>query len=138
MNYAKARPLKDGGWHWTTMRDGLVSLAPPCRRFIGNPLPDIQPFPMPYNPDEWETCEPHATKEEAERHFHDWSIAEAREQGFGNWMGCAVCDAPTKRGWGSAHFSAPYGVDPLCDAHYSAQTYADLHPFEPGIALLHS
>lgn len=78
MNYDQARQLKDGGWHWTTMNDGVVRTAEPCIKHIGDES-DPAWFLMPYNPDDWERCEPHATREDAEKHFYEWCIESLAE-----------------------------------------------------------
>lgn len=117
MNYDQARQLADGsGWHWTSMNDGRVRTAGPCR-------------------DE----APHATREEAERHFYEHSLEQAKERKC-SWTACAVegCPQPTQQTLGNTGFWLFFSETPLCDEHRSKDQLRELHPFTPGMELIHS
>lgn len=117
MNYDEARPLLDGtGFRWTTMRDGEARSAWPCR----------------------ECVEPHTSAEEAERHFYDQCLATVEEIRFADWAGCRVCDTPTKAGMGNRCLGRFFSTEPLCKDHRTRAELAKLHPFRPGIRLIHS
>ena len=142
MNYDSARQVALtadalGGWHWTTMNDGRVRPAAPCRRYIGPPLDHRLPF-KPAEASDFETCEPHATKEEAERHFYDYSLEQVEEESYSSWQDCVVCGAATKTGLGTRSMALLFSGDALCDAHLSKEKLAELHPFQPGYQLIHS
>jgi hypothetical protein len=137
MNYAQARQLKEGGWHWTSMNDGHVRTAWPCKRYIG---PEDKPYDASCDPSEWERCEPHATQEEAERHFYDACLAEVKEEDYGEWHSCSVkgCDNPTKKGLGNRGDGLLFRGEPLCDEHRTKEMIAELRPFKGGISIAHS
>lgn len=117
MNYDQARPLLDGTGHrWTTMRDGQSRTAWPCL----------------------ECVEPHSTAESAERHFYDACLASVEEVRFGSWAGCRVCDAPTKGGLGNRSDALLFSREPLCADHRNREQLAMLHPFKPGLQVIHS
>jgi len=139
MNYDEARELKEGGWHWTSMNDGRVRTAWPCRR-LRYPDSKIAAATGLRNlgPNDFETCEPHATREEAERHFYDACLADTRDHGAGDWSGCRVCDAPTKTALGNLGLGRMFSPEPLCDEHRTREHLAELSPFHGGIALIHS
>ena len=136
MNHDEARALKDGGWHWTTMNDDVVRTAAPCIT-IDEPFDLRKPYEPP-KPENVHRCPPHATKEEAERHFYDYSLGLVTEDHYGNWEGCAVCDAPTKAGLSAPGISTLFSGTALCDAHRTIEHLKELNPFEPGIRLIHS
>lgn len=137
MNYDEARALESGGWHWTTMNDGRVRPAWPCRRYVGDcNLEDLVAGNA--SPEDFETCEPHATREQAERHFYEACLEAVEEVRFGEWHGCAVCDQPTKAGLGNRLLSRYFRPDPLCDEHRNREQLAQLHPFPPDLSLTHS
>ena len=136
MNYDEAREIEGNGWHWTTMNDGRIRTAAPCVRYTGDP--DL-PLGRPTKDEDFERCEPHATKEEAERHFYDYSVENARERQTDRWMDCAVCDGPTKRLFGTAGMGLLFsGGVPFCDEHFSKDALRELLPFTAGIRLMHS
>lgn len=136
MNYDEARQIESGGWHWTTMNDRKVRTAWPCLRYVGpeKPLERM----MNATPDDFERCAPHATREEAERHWYDACLEAVEESNFGDWSGCRVCDAPTKKGLGNPQMSRAFHVDPLCDEHRTKETLSSLHPFKSGWQVIHS
>lgn len=138
MNYDEAREISGGGWHWTSMNDGVVRTAQPCIGPKGD-IPADYLIGVTKEPIEWERCSPHATKEEAERHFYDWCLsrlvetecesAERCEQGCGEWTNKTL----ENRGL-SGLFKSVF----LCDEHRSKEVVATLHPFRPGIQIIHS
>jgi len=140
MNYAQAREIPGEGWHWTSMRDHETRTAWPCHRRKADAPALTFPLP-PYDADEWERCEPHATKEEAERHFYDAcleeALAETHEIG---WLGCQMprCKAPTDKALGTHDLGHVFGLVPLCDEHRNRDGLIARHPFKPGIQLIHS
>jgi len=138
MNYDQARQTKDGGWHWTTMNDGVVRTAAPCIRFL-KPFDYSKPF-EPAKPEDIERCTPHATQEEAERHFYDYCFEaeNIHENTTANWMDCAKCGAPTKRLLGNRSMSQTIQQEALCDEHFSIETLRELHPFRREMTLMHS
>lgn len=131
MNYDEARPLKDGGWHWTTMNDGRIRTAPPCIRLTNGD----------WEHPEFERCEPHATQEEAEHHLYVYSLSEVRER---TWTSAHRCEAEGCEEWADKtlendHFGQLFSAGTfLCDAHRTPEMLAELHPFQPGIRLIHS
>lgn len=153
MNYDQARQLADGGWHWTSMNDGYVRTAWPCKRPADGVTfrlgTDMSLGKTPISawkagaivPDDaaWITCEPHATREDAERHYYDASLEGATTEYAISWMACAVpeCPEPTTKMLGNVGQEL-FNGDPLCDAHRTREQLAALHPFAPGLALIHS
>ncbi len=87
----------------------------------------------------WVTCDPHGTREEAERHYYDASLAEASEY-MVSWRACAIpeCPNPTQRSLGNRGFDRHFQVVPLCDEHRTREQLAALYPFTPGMAFIHS
>ena len=117
MNYEGARQREsDGRWDWTNMRDGAIWRSGPCRSHDDG----------------------HATKEEAERHFYDDGLAHVQEHQSSSWHGCAVCDAPTKFWLGSRGLGGAIPETPLCDEYRTRDVLAEMHPFSPGMTLVHS
>jgi hypothetical protein len=94
MNYYDARQTKNkSGWHYTCMNDGAI-------------------WPVGYCAEH----EPHATEREARECFGQYLLDGEREETYGDWTGCAVCDKPTKRGMTTR---PPLGHGyPLCDEHF--------------------
>jgi hypothetical protein len=140
MNYDQARELQEGGWHWTTMNDGVVRTAWPCLRYVGPNISNADFMESPAKPEDFERCEPHASKEEAERHYYDASLAEVRERAFADWSGCRVCDAPTKKTLENSGMAKAFSLnmDFLCDEHRTREQLAALHPFKADLSLIHS
>lgn len=159
MNYDEARPLADGsGWHWTSQNDGLSRMAWPCRRAadgvefrfgglsgarIGAGLPPMLTAMRNGSvvPDDeaWVTCEPHTTREEAERHYYDASLDAASEWDC-SWTACEVpeCPNPTQKMLGNMRLGRHFNATPLCDEHRTHEQLASLHPFAPGMQVIHS
>ena len=104
MNYYEARQRKDkSGWHYTCKNDGAV-------------------WPVGYCTDH----EPHDTAEEAVQCFHTYLLDDISEVNYSDWMGCVVCDAPTKKGLQTRQ---PLGHDyPLCDEHRTEEKVRELDP----------
>lgn len=137
MNYDEARELPTGGWHWTSMNDGVIRTCPPCISFR-EPFDHDNPM-KPVAPENIVRCEPHATKEDAERHFYDsclatlrestWTAARKCERGCGTWADKSLGD-PGMGGYFSDVF--------LCDFHRNAESVAELRPFKPDIQVVHS
>lgn len=137
MNYDEARQTADGtGWHWTTKNDGRIRTAAPCLRYVGSP--DAS-YDSPYRKEDWELCEPHATKEEAERHFYDWCLSEVKEVAC-SWASCRYpsCDQPANKALGNSPFGMLFSQLPLCDDHRNAESLQLITPFRPGLTLMHS
>lgn len=137
MNYAEARQIPGRGWHWTTMRDGKVRPAAPCLTYIGDPG-KLMSTMAAFDESDWVTCEPHPTKADAERHFYEHSISEARVQKWVTWMACEICDAPTREGYGTNLLSLGFANVPLCERHLSEEHLRAVRPFKEGIAIVHS
>lgn len=143
MNYDQARQvaLGDdalGGWHWTTMRGGVVRPAMPCRLYVGPVRSVADMMREPVKGTDFETCPPHATKEEAERHFYDYSLEQVDLERYSNWQDCVICGEPTKMGLGNKGMSLYFQGSALCVEHLSREHLASKYPFEPGIELIHS
>lgn len=140
MNYDQARAIENKetgeivGWRWTSMNDGRIRTAWPCIEFT--PM-DVEDYGRK-EPERIHLCPPHATQEEAERHFYDACLEEASEQTTSHWQDCRVCGAPTKRLLGNRDLSSLFNGDALCDEHFSKDTLQELHPFKSGIYLIHS
>ena len=141
MNDDCARELTEGGWHWTRMNGDQIRTAAPCRLYIG---PTDKPIwdPVYTDPANWQRCEPHATREEAERHFYDYCLENLVTETT-EWMNCQAkdCDAPARlwhhnRGIGMA-FS---GGLSLCTNHYpyADELIQERYPFESGMQIWHS
>lgn len=150
MNYDEARPLADGsGWHWTSQNDGLSRMAWPCQRLADgvdarfsrdNGQLEFRRGDKVVPKDEaWVTCPPHATREEAERHYYDASLASARELNA-SWTACAVpeCPNPTTKMLGNMGLERHFNATPLCDEHRTREQLAALYPFAPGMQVIHS
>lgn len=138
MNYDGARELKDGGFKWSRENGGEVFTIAPCRWHTGDESDPLW-YLRPYRAEDWAECEPHATREEAERHFYDYSLGQVKEQAV-SWTSCSVsgCPAPASRALGTQGLSLYFSLTPLCDQHLSADTLVALYPFEPGLQLVHS
>lgn len=124
MNYEAARQRESNGrWNWTNMRDGRIWTLLPCGYgALGT------------------TCD-HETKEQAERHHYDHELAGVRfEQLDPDRRLIHRCDVESCRELETQHAVWPdgYTFDSVCDAHANSETVAGLHPFEPGIEVIHS
>ena len=116
MNYEGARQREsDGRWDWTNMRDGAIWRSGPCRDHEDG----------------------HETQEEAERHFYDNALLTMEETNSSSWHGCAVCDTPTKGWLGNRGLGGAIPETPLCDEHRTVAVIVDIHPFVPGLKLIH-
>lgn len=113
MNYYEARQRKDGVWHWTVMNDNVLRPSQPCT----------------------EDCQ-HQTREEAERHFYEYEVANLRTQEFEAWHKCEAegCETLTNKVMTPRHGG---GVD-LCDVHRTAEQYRVLRPFKAGVQIISS
>ena len=138
MNYDEARQLSEGGgWHWTTKNDGVVRTAQPCVTIL-RPFDPLNPF-APLRPGDVKRCEPHATREEAERHYYDWSLGNLAEAEFQSAEKCeAGCGTWTNRALGNSGLIGYFRSVFLCDFHRRPDVVAELRPFEPGISVVHS
>lgn len=137
MNYDEARQLPEGGWHWTTMNDGVIRTAPPCISFK-KPLDPAKPF-EPVAPEDVVRCDPHETKEGAELHFYHYCLNSLKET---EWTTARLCDAGCET-WTNKSLSnlGMGGYFPevfLCDFHRHPRQVGELHPFQGGIQLVHS
>lgn len=89
MQHESARQLKDGsGWHW------VGSHTMDCRA---------------------RGCEPHPTKEDAQRCQYEYELAQAAVRTSTNWSGCRECDAPTKKFYQMGGYMG--AIVTLCDDH---------------------
>lgn len=138
MNYDEARQLSEGGgWHWTSMNDGVVRTAQPCLTIL-RPF-DPTKWHEPLQPEDVRRCEPHATREEAERHYYEWSLAEVTEVETSNAVKCERgCGTWTNKYLGHPGLSGYFPATFLCDFHRSREVLAKVHPFKPGIQVMHS
>ena len=140
MNYDEAREVPGKGWHWTTMNNGIVRTAEPCIRHVGDES-DPMWYLKPSTEAAWERCEPHATQEEAERHFYDWclsTVAEIRLSGQMRRCRMDGCRTWTGTELGNRQMERLFNGDPLCAAHRNRETLALLHPFRPRLRVIHS
>jgi hypothetical protein len=140
VNYDEARAIPGKGWHWTTMRDGVVRTAEPCIRHVGDETHPLW-YMQPSKPEEWERCEPHATREEAERHYYDWCLSTATDiQLADQQLRCRAegCEAWTDTELGNRQLERMFNGDPLCAEHRTRDVLATLHPFTPGLRSVHS
>lgn len=143
MNYDEARqvvtgPDSLGGWRWTTMNDGVIRTAAPCRRYTGPVRTVAEMMREPVKGTDFTTCEPHASKEEAERHFYDYSLEQVEERDC-SWTSCSAhCGNPANKTLGNLGMALYFQPTPLCDQHRSREELIALYPFKTGIALIHS
>ena len=140
MNYDEARQLKDGGWHWTTMNDGVVRTAAPCVRHVGDESDPLW-YMQPSKAEDWAYCEPHETQEDAERHFYEWCLENVTEQKYTTKQLCSVegCDEWSQFALGNNELGRFFGLGPnLCDAHRNREHLATLRPFHSPIRSVHS
>mgnify|MGYP001608649807 FL=1 len=139
MNYAEARQLEGGGWHWTTMNDGIVRTSAPCLQIDEHFDPANT-----YNPPKSENlhrCQPHQTREEAERHFYDYCLEQARVHVHADEMRkCIICQAWTDAGMGNNQMWLGIRPVDLCEKHLTKEFLALAVPFPPegGISIIHS
>lgn len=78
----------------------------------------------------------HTTREEAERHFYEWTIArlgtvllkDAQRK-------CEICGAWTDGGLVPGSLGR---VTVLCEDHRTKEHWAGLNPFEPGLSIVSS
>lgn len=138
MNYDEARQLKEGGWHWTTMNDGVVRIAQPCLKF--NKEITAENFMEPLEPGDIEYCTPHLTKEGAEEHFYNYCLQQLQEMQFTSAQRCEVagCGVWTDKALESPGLAGYFGAVFLCDVHRTVDEVARLHPFQSGIRVVHS
>lgn len=139
MNYDEAREILGKGWHWTTMNNGVVRTAQPC-------ITILKPFD-PTSPDfslkasDITRCPPHATKEDAERHYYDWCLSTVTEIKLSNQqLRCRAegCEAWTDTELGNRQPERMFNGDPLCDEHRTRETLALIHPFRSPLGVIHS
>jgi hypothetical protein len=77
-----------------------------------------------------EYCGSHDTEAEARACFARYLLAGWREESYGNWIGCHVCDAPTKKGLATR---PPLGNSyALCDEHRTFEQLQTLAPTDAG------
>lgn len=102
MNYAAARQLATGGWHYTIRNNNQIWRHRCC-----------------------EQCDfsvsGHPTKEDAYQCAHDYALKSAaawEPWSFGGWRDCCVCGYPTKAGamWDGAVPGWPE-TRAFCDEH---------------------
>ena len=151
MNYDEAREIPGKGWRWTTMNNGIVRTAEPCIRHVGDES-DPMWYLKPSTEADWERCEPHATREEAEQHFYDWCLSTVTEIRLsGQMLRCVArlyrwdgqlaedcCGSWTDTELGNRQLERMFNGDPLCDAHRDQETLALIRPFSPGLKVIHS
>ena len=139
MNYDEAREIPGKGWHWTTMNNGVVRTAHPCIQIPEMSFEDLMRKPLMGT--DITRCPPHATKEEAERHYYDWCLSTVTEIELSNQqLRCRAegCEAWTDTELGNRQLERMFNGDPLCDAHRNRETLALIHPFTPGLGSIHS
>lgn len=154
MNYAEARQRKDDlRWDWTNMNDKRVWPVGYCAGWrdwtedmakrIGMSLEDIKrrqdtedgPTKGKFHGDG------HATKEEAERCFYEYSLDRVQQASLKGTQ--KVCQFPGCGDWTSHALESP-GMDGLfpptmlCHAHRNREGLMQVHPFQGGIQLIHS
>lgn len=139
MNYDEAREIPGKGWHWTTMNNGVVRIAQPCITILKPFDPGSLDFSL--RPSDIVRCPPHATREEAERHYYDWCLSTVTEIKLGEQQ--LRCRAPSCEAWtdtllGNRQLERMFNGDPLCDEHRTRETLAAIHPFAPGLRSIHS
>ncbi|MHB1950232.1 MAG: hypothetical protein ACYCQK_02005 [Acidiferrobacteraceae bacterium] len=141
MNYYDARQRQDDKrWDYTRMNDGRIwpvgycASKAPCecvtieRGYSADPgCQTCSGSGRVANPD---YCGSHDTAEEARACFARYLLDGAREEGYGDWTGCEVCDTPTKKGLttrpGLGHGYA------LCDEHRTMDQLRELAPADAG------
>ena len=133
MNYDEARQLKDGGWHWTTMNNGVVRTASPCIQ-----VPEVNLFDEALLAANITRCDPHPTREDAERHFYDYSLSQLKETTTTHAQRCEVCDTWTNKALCNKGEWLYFGYIFLCDNHRQPSHVEALRPFSPCIAVIHS
>jgi hypothetical protein len=109
MNYYNALQLETGGWHYVSQnrREGT--------------------HPVGYCA-QWreDKTHVHATEEEARECFRRYLLDGQREEEYGDWTGCEVCDAPTKKGLTAR---PPLGNGfAFCDEHRTSEALAERVP----------
>ncbi|HUY52116.1 MAG TPA: hypothetical protein VMV92_41510 [Streptosporangiaceae bacterium] len=106
MNYDQPRPLKDGGWHYTSMNAVRVHPIGYCA-----------------------SHGPHATGDDARRCYRDYELNERLRLDFtiGHWNPCEApsgCETLTNRQAGVM----PWGPSwLLCDEHRTKEVAAELY-----------
>lgn len=119
MNYLMARQLRQGGWHFTAMRDQLVWAIGYCREHG-----------------------PHFTQEEAERCFHKYELDNAHFDARIAPHTQHLCEFPGCRKW--TQMGARWGwggvghLTLLCDEHRNREGLEQAHPFMPGMEVITS
>lgn len=144
MNYDQARQIEaTGKWNWTTMNDGVVRTARPCYfPDFDWDAPTVTEAVMrgePVHPTGRERCD-HDTRVDAERHYHEDWLARIREEhlDLDTIRERRRCDVPDCNEWEDwrLHWPDGYVVDSLCDKHRFKSGV--LHPFTPGLQVIHS
>lgn len=141
MNYEQARQRSaDGKWAWTTMNDGRISTAGGCVTWPEGPPLTVEEA---IGPDRKPMGEPHAheTREEAERcHWH-WELGRVRLEQLDlatlrERRRCDVSECPEWEDY-RTRWHDGYRTDSLCTFHATHQTVVELHPFVPGMQVIH-
>ena len=137
MNYDEARQLRDGGWRWTTMNDGIIRAAAPCMTILRQFDPGA-PF-KPLEDGDFSLCPPHPTREDAEQHFYDHCLAGLVQVEDEAAHRCAAgCGEWTNKCLENRGLYGIFRAIFLCNEHRTPEKVAELRPFEPGIQLIHS
>ena len=114
MNYYEARRQESGEqyWHWTCLRDSKICIC--------------------------DSCSPacvHKTREEAERHFYEWTLDNLIEETLtGQRFPCAY---PGCSVWTSVYMASrrvTHGLF-LCDKHRNRENFKNARPFRPGLII---
>jgi hypothetical protein len=116
MNYAEARQREsDKRWDWTVRNDDRIWRSEPCSGHEDG----------------------HETREEAERHFWEWEMAQpfsvfVEER---HLRRCEICNE-----WTDARVRMYDGYKTLvlCSIHQNRLSIEQLYPFAPGRALIYS
>ena len=122
MNYAQARQGRNINgtqinlWDWTTRNGDQIRQSPPC------------------------TLEcTHTTSEEAERHFYNYCIDNAKVyESNGIQQKCRICGQWTTKSFGNNQLHLILQPIALCDEHLTKECLARASPFSIGISIIHS
>lgn len=130
MNYYAARERADGGWAFTYANDGKVYTYSSCLTWPeGEPTSaeDKKPLGESHR---------HASAEEAERCFYDYELGRLREITTTSAHRCRGPHEPDAP-WTDKALESSLLLDIvfLCDEHRTRETYAEIHPFRPGIRI---
>jgi len=121
------------------MNYGVVRTAQPCITIL-KPL-DPMSLDVSLKASDITRCPPHATKEEAERHYYDWCLSTVVEIKLSDQqLRCRAegCEAWTDTELGNRQLDRMFNGDPLCDVHRNRETLALIHPFTSGLRSIHS